>query len=75
MMWGVFLITFGVIGSWTINFVDVLINETIAGALSTLLESAGATEWLHALVVDGIFGGVGGVLIFVPQIMICSSSF
>ncbi len=70
MMWMVFRVTFGAVGSWTIDFVDGLVNDTIAGALSSGLEAAGAAEWLHALVIDGIIGGVGSILVFVPQIMI-----
>ncbi len=70
MMWGVFRVTFGVVGTWTIDFLDVFINDTVAGILSSGLESLGAAEWLHALVIDGIIGGVGGVLVFVPQIML-----
>jgi len=70
MMFGIFSITFGTIGSFTIDFVDVLVNETIAGFLSTLLEEAGAAVWLQDLVAGGIIGGVGSFLVFVPQIMI-----
>ncbi len=70
VMLGVFQITFGVIGSFTIDWVDVLINETIAGAVSGWLEVGGAADWLHGLVVDGIIGGMGSMLVFVPQIMI-----
>lgn len=34
------------------------------------LEAANAPEWLHSLLVDGIVGGVGAVLGFVPQILV-----
>ena len=34
------------------------------------LESAGAAEWLSALIVDGIVAGVGAVLGFVPQMLV-----
>jgi len=34
------------------------------------LEAANVSPWLHALVVDGIVGGVGAVLGFVPQMLI-----
>ncbi len=34
------------------------------------LDSMGASEWVKSLVLDGIVGGVGSVLGFVPQILI-----
>ncbi len=70
VMFVVFKITFGALGSFTIDWVDVLINETIAGTISGWLEAAGATEWLYALIIDGILAGLSSILVFVPQIMI-----
>ncbi|ODA39625.1 ferrous iron transport protein B [Desulfosporosinus sp. BG] len=70
MMFGIFSVTFGTIGSFTIDFVDGLINDTFANFISSLLESAGAASWLHDLIVNGIIGGLGSMLVFVPQIMI-----
>lgn len=34
------------------------------------LEKAGTTEWLNSLLLDGIIGGVGAVLGFVPQMIV-----
>ena len=70
MMFGIFSITFGTIGSFTIDFVDELVNGTIATFLATWLEGAGAAVWLQDLVAGGLIGGVGSMLVFVPQIMI-----
>lgn len=70
VMFTVFQVTFGAIGSFTIDWIDTLINQTIAGALSQWLEAAGAADWLHTLVINGIIGGMGSMLVFVPQIMI-----
>ena len=70
VMFSVFQITFGAIGSVTIDFLDIFINETAAGAISGWLEVGGAALWLQALVVDGILAGLGSILVFVPQIMI-----
>ncbi|HEY8910597.1 MAG TPA: ferrous iron transport protein B [Desulfosporosinus sp.] len=70
MMFGIFSITFGTIGSFTIDFVDKLVNGTIAPFLATWLEGAGAAVWLQDLVAGGLIGGVGSMLVFVPQIMI-----
>jgi len=70
VMYAVFQVTFGAIGSFTVDWVDVFINETVAGWVSGWLEAAGAAEWLHALIVNGIIGGMGSMLVFVPQILI-----
>lgn len=39
-------------------------------ALSNLLNSTIKVEWLRDLVVDGVLAGVGGVLVFLPNIII-----
>ena len=70
MMFGIFSVTFGTIGSFTIDFVDVLVNETIATSVASWLEGAGAASWLQDLISGGIIGGMGSMLVFVPQIMI-----
>lgn len=70
MMFGIFSITFGTIGSFTIDFIDQLVNGMIAPFLATWLEGAGAAVWLQDLVAGGLIGGVGSMLVFVPQIMI-----
>lgn len=70
VMFAVFEITFGTIGSFTVDIVDRLINEHLALSVSSALSAAGASDWLHELVVSGIIGGMGSMLVFVPQIMI-----
>ncbi len=49
---------------------DTLFASWIQPAVSGWLENAGAAEWLTSLVVDGIIGGVGAVLGFVPQMLV-----
>lgn len=70
IMWGVYYVSIQSIGDMTIGWVETLIGEWIGGGISTLLVNAGAAEWLHGLIIDGIIGGVGAVLVFVPQLMI-----
>lgn len=70
IMLGIFQITFGAVGSFTIDWLDVFINETVAGLVAQGLDAAGAADWLHALIENGIIGGMGSMLVFVPQIMI-----
>ena len=71
MMWLVYFISIGSIGDWTVGFMnDTLFGETIVPAVTAGLESLGCAGWLVGLVADGIVGGVGAVLGFVPQMMI-----
>ncbi|MBR3081693.1 MAG: ferrous iron transporter B, partial [Clostridiales bacterium] len=44
--------------------------KSIPDMVSGLLEKAGANEFVTGLVVDGIVGGVGAVLGFVPQMLV-----
>ena len=43
---------------------------TIGDQVGLWLEGMSVSPWIHGLVVDGIIGGVGAVLGFVPQLMI-----
>ena len=71
MMWLVYKISIGTIGDWTVGFMnDTLFGEWIIPAVTSGLESLGIAGWLVSLVADGIVGGVGAVLGFVPQMMI-----
>lgn len=61
----------GVFGEgWNFLGIEALHIPGIPDAVSGLLESAGCAGWLQGLIVDGIIGGVGAVLGFVPQIFI-----
>lgn len=57
----------GIVTDWT-N--DTLFGEMIGENVAGLLEGVGAADWLNSLVVDGIIGGVGAVIGFVPQMII-----
>ncbi len=69
IMWGVYYISIQTVGDWTIGWVEELIGW-ISGGVEGLLVGWSASPWLISLVIDGIFGGVGAVLVFVPQLMI-----
>lgn len=66
----IFTLTFGTLGAWLSDGVDILINGRLADALRGLMERSGAMDWLTGLICDGIVPGVGGVLTFLPQIAI-----
>lgn len=52
-----------------LDWVDGVINGPIAHAVGALLTFVAAPDWARALLIDGIIGGVGGVLTFVPGLM------
>ena len=71
IMWLVYTISIGTIGDWTVGFMnDTLFGEIIVPAVTSGLESIGCAQWLVGLIADGIVGGVGAVLGFVPQMLI-----
>ena len=69
IMWGIYYVSIQTVGDWTIGWVEELVGW-VAGLIVGPMEAAGAAPWLISLVDTGIFGGVGGVLVFVPQLMI-----
>ena len=71
VMWLVYTISIGTIGDWTVGFMnDTLFGEWIVPAVASGLEGIGCADWLVSLIADGIVGGVGAVLGFVPQMLI-----
>ena len=71
VMWAVYAIAMGGFGSFLTDWTnDVLVGEIVQGSVSALLESVGCADWLTGLVVDGIIGGVGAVIGFVPQMLV-----
>jgi len=53
-----------------LDWVDSVINGPVTASLSAILIQLGASEWLHSLVIDGIIAGVGGILTFVPGLVV-----
>ncbi|OPY59307.1 MAG: Ferrous iron transport protein B [Pelotomaculum sp. PtaU1.Bin035] len=68
IMYLMFQLTFAWVGQPISDWLDEFINGTLAEFVDGALMSAGAAEWLHSLVIDGIVGGVGSVIVFVPLI-------
>ncbi len=71
LMFIVYALSIGTVGDWTVGFMnDTLFGGIISPAAEKGLEAIGCMPWLISLIVDGIIGGVGAVLSFVPQMMI-----
>ena len=70
-MFLVYAVSIGTVGNWTVGFMnDTVFGEWIIPNLRALLVSWECWPWLTSLVCDGIVGGVGAVLGFVPQMLI-----
>lgn len=71
VMFIVYYISVSTVGAIVTDFTnDTLFGEWIQPAVSSGMEAIGAADWLISLVVDGVIGGVGAVLGFVPQMLV-----
>ncbi len=71
VMFLVYYISIGSIGNWTVGFMnDTLFGQWIIPWVTELLTAANVEAWLISLIADGILGGAGAVLGFVPQMII-----
>ena len=61
----------GVFGEgWHLFGIESLWIPGIPVLVENLLNSIGCADWLQSLILDGIIGGVGAVLGFVPQMLV-----
>lgn len=59
------------VGTWMTDWTnDVLFGDIIPNALISLCNTLGVADWMQHLLIDGVVGGVGTVLGFVPQILL-----
>ncbi len=71
VMFLVYYISVSTVGDWGTSWVnDVLFGDIIPPAVEGALASIGASDMVTSLVVDGIVGGVGAVLGFIPQMAV-----
>ena len=71
VMWFVYWVAVSTVGSMGTDWAnDVLFGEWIQGGTQTLLENAGANPVLIDCIVNGILGGLGAVLGFIPQMAV-----
>lgn len=70
VMFLMFAAVFGPLGEGLKGCVEWLINDWFSPLVSGLLTAAEAPQWCFDLLVDAVIGGVGGILTFLPQIML-----
>ncbi len=81
VMFVVYYISVSTVGTWATDWANdglfgegfSLFGKFIPGIpvlVEGVLSALGAADWLSSLILDGIIGGVGAVLGFVPQILV-----
>jgi len=63
-----FQFTFAWIGQPVADWLDGFFGDVLTPWAEGALEAITAADWLKSLIIDGIIGGVGGVVVFVPLI-------
>ncbi|GLH62848.1 ferrous iron transport protein B [Parageobacillus sp. G301] len=69
-MYIMFMLTFDWLGTPLADLLDQFFSGPLTDWLSKLLSLIGASPFIKELILSGIVSGVGGVLVFVPQIFI-----
>ncbi|MBI4977654.1 MAG: ferrous iron transport protein B [Spirochaetes bacterium] len=64
IIWGIFQLTF-ILGEWPMKFIEWLFSQ-----LGHAVTASVPPSILRDLIVEGVIGGVGGMLTFVPNILI-----
>jgi len=70
VMFLIFFLAFGPVGNVVYNGFSYLFNDIFAAATLKWLTAASAGPVITGLVIDGIIGGVGAVMVFLPQLTI-----
>ena len=71
VMFLVYYVSVSTVGTWGTDWVnDGLFGEVLSPAVNGWLTTLGTAPWLNSLILDGIIGGVGAVLGFLPQMLV-----
>ncbi|WP_312472372.1 ferrous iron transport protein B [Neobacillus sp.] len=70
LMYLMFMLTFDWLGTPLSDALDALLTGPVTNGFETVLNAIHASAFIHALIIEGLVAGVGGVLVFVPQIFI-----
>ena len=70
LMFLIFYITFSSVGAWLSDLLKTFIDTCIGVPISNFLIRINAPNWVVGLFAQGVIGGVGGLLSFIPQIVL-----
>ena len=68
VMFLTFYLTFNVVGQWLSDLLQLGI-DALTGVVDAALTAYGINPVVHSLIIDGVFAGVGSVLVFLPIIV------
>lgn len=69
-MYLMFMLTFDWLGTPLSDILDGFLTGPVTTGFEKFLGAVHASDFIHALIIEGLIAGVGGVLVFVPQIFI-----
>jgi ferrous iron transport protein B len=67
-MYLVFQVTFSWVGTTLSDSIDTFFSGALTDGMQSLLTWLDSPDWFRQMMIDGVLAGVGGVLVFVPQI-------
>ncbi|MGN0798217.1 MAG: ferrous iron transport protein B [Christensenellales bacterium] len=70
LMFLIFNLTFSSVGAWLSDLLKIFIDSFIGLPITNFLIKINAPNWVVGLFSQGIIGGVGGLLSFIPQIVL-----
>ena len=70
VMFAVYWLAMGPFGTFLTDWTNDVFAGWLTDGAASILENLGVAPWLNSLVSDGIVGGVGAVLGFVPQMLV-----
>lgn len=69
LMWAMYAVSVNFVGGAVTGWLqEFFFRGLVADNLLSLLQTLGTAHWLQSLLVEGLLGGVGAVLSFLPQI-------
>ena len=70
LMYLMFMLTFDWLGTPLSDALDAFLTGPVTVGFEKVLTAINASDFIHALIIEGLVAGVGGVLVLVPQIFI-----
>ena len=70
LMYFMFMLTFDWLGTPLSDVLDAFFTGPLTNGVEKVLSMVHSSAFIHDLIINGLIAGVGGVLVFVPQIFI-----
>ncbi len=72
IMFSIYMLTFDWLGTPVSDLLDALLSDQLVPLIAAGLTSMTISEgsFIYGAIIDGIIAGVGGVIVFIPQILI-----